>query len=218
MAPTAPDTPVDPAVFTDLPRLDALDGFVDHGTLENVRLSGERGEIVATRLSLDTVRCDGVRIAGARLPRLLARTTWWEDCDLSNCDLGDSTVRHAVLRRSRLTGLAAAQASWRDVLVEDCKLDLANFRFAKLERVVFRRCVLADADFGGSEQRHVRFDGCDLRAAQLWQSKLDNVDLRGSQLEGLGGLVDLRGARISTEQLLELAPALAGQLGIRVED
>ncbi len=164
------------------------------------------------------MRCDGLRIPGARLTRLVARTTWWEDCDLSNCDCADATLRETVVRRSRLTGLAMPQGSLRDVLFENCKLDLANFRFARLERVTFRTCVLGDADFSGSTQRDCRYQDCDMRAAQFSQVTLRDVDLRGSRLEGIGGLAGMRGARISNEQLLELAPALAAQLGLRVED
>lgn len=210
------DTPVDPALFHDLPHAGA-DALADGAELEGVRIGGEQVELNATRLSLDTVRCDALHVAGAHLPRLSALHTWWEDCDLSNCECSGAAIRHAVLRRVRLTGVELAESALRDVLVEDCKIDLANLRFAKLERVTFRRCLLNEADFSGSEQRAVRYEECDLRAAQFSQAKLHDVDLRGSKLEGLSGLGDMRGARISNEQLLELAPAMAAQLGLRVE-
>lgn len=212
------DSAVDPTVFADAPPAGSLDVLAAGAELERLRLGGDRAGVEATRMSLDTVRCDGLHIPGARLARLQAHTTWWEDCDLSNADLGGAGLRHCVMRRTRLTGLGFAEASLRDALVEDCKLDLANLRFARLERVTFRHCVLGDADFSGSTQRDVRYDGCDLRAAQFSQARLQRVDLRGSRLEGLGGLGDLRGARIGNEQLLELAPALAAHLGLRVED
>jgi len=212
------NAPVDPAVFGDAQSVESLDAFVAGAELELVRLSGDRADVEAPRLSLDTVRCDALHIPGARLARLQGHTTWWEDCDLSNADLAGAGLRHCVMRRTRLTGVSFAEASLRDALVEDCKLDLANLRFAHLERVTFRNCVLADADFSGSTQRAVRYEGCDLRATQFSQARLDRVDLRGSRLEGIGGIGDLRGARIGNEQLLELAPALAAHLGLRVED
>jgi uncharacterized protein YjbI with pentapeptide repeats len=211
-------TPVDPQLVENLPSVSATALAGERVELERVRVAGEDAELHAPRLSLDTVRCEGLRIAAAHLPRLRAYMTWWEDCDLSNADMSNADIRHAVLRRSRLTGLGAVEASLRDVLVESCKLDLANWRFAHLERVEFRACVLSDADFSSATLRTVRFDGCDLSAAQFAHAVLDDVDLRGSQLERIGGLDGLRGARIGNEQLLELAPALAAHLGLHVED
>ena len=215
---TADATPVDPELFAALPHAESLDVLVDHDELERVHLRGERAGVSATRLSLDTVRSDALHISGARLLHLNAYRTWWEDCDLSNADLGHATIRQAVLRRCRLTGLGAAEATLRDVLLDGCKLDFASFHLATLERVTFRACVLTDAELGESIQRTVRYDGCDLRAADFSKARLTAVDLRGSDLERLRGLGNLRGARISSEQLVGLAPALAVQLGIRVED
>lgn len=210
--------PFDPEVFASVSRAESLDAIADRAELEHVHLRGEREGVTATRLSLDTVRSRALHISGARLPHLIAFRTWWEDCDLSNADLGHANIRSAVLRRCRLTGLVAAEASLRDVLFESCKLDFASFHLATLERVTFRDCVLSDAELGESIQRTVRYDGCDLRAADFSKARLTAVDLRGSDLERLRGLGNLRGARISSEQLVGLAPALAIQLGIRVED
>jgi uncharacterized protein YjbI with pentapeptide repeats len=50
------------------------------------------------------------------------------------------------------------------------------------------------------------------------RATLSRVDLRGADLSGLDGLAHLRGAVISGDQLLELAPALAEHLGIDVVD
>lgn len=212
------DSPVDPAVFAEARPAGSPAVLVAGAELELLRIGGDGSGVEAPRLSLDTVRCEALHIAGARLARMQAHTTWWEDCDLSNAVLNGAGVRHCVMRRTRLTGVDLSESSLRDALVEDCKLDLANLRFARLQRVTFRNCLLGEADFSGATLRGVRYEGCDLRAAQFSQAKLERVDLRGSQLEGIGGLGDLRGARISNEQLLELAPALAAHMGLRVED
>ncbi len=59
---------------------------------------------------------------------------------------------------------------------------------------------------------------CALKGADFGKATLKDVDLRGAApLEIARGLERLSGAVISTGQLLDLAPALAAAVGIRVE-
>ena len=48
-------------------------------------------------------------------------------------------------------------------------------------------------------------------------SRLTDVDLRGADLDTVRGIASLKGATVSFEQLMTLAPALAEELGLRVE-
>jgi uncharacterized protein YjbI with pentapeptide repeats len=95
------------------------------------------------------------------------------------------------LRGCRFTGLGLVEATLEDVVLDDCKLDLANFRGAKLARVIFRGCVLTAADFGGATLEGVRFDHCHLEETDFNGTELTDVDLRGSDLR-LGGDVAAR--------------------------
>lgn len=47
---------------------------------------------------------------------------------------------------------------------------------------------------------------------------LTDVDLRGLELGAIGGVDSLRGATISSGQLIEFAPLLATHLGLQVRD
>jgi hypothetical protein len=47
---------------------------------------------------------------------------------------------------------------------------------------------------------------------------MSDVDLRGSDLSVRGAATSLRGAVVTPLQLMELAPVLAAEAGIRVED
>jgi hypothetical protein len=49
------------------------------------------------------------------------------------------------------------------------------------------------------------------------QAKLQDVDLRGATLAAIDGLTDLRGATISHDQLVMIAPLLAASIGHKVE-
>ncbi|MFF3939162.1 pentapeptide repeat-containing protein [Streptomyces phaeofaciens] len=165
------------------------------------------------------------------------------DCALTGCALDGTRLHHARLLDSVLTGIRGvgtqlAESTLRDVELVDArlggtqlhgavlervvvrggKIDYLNLRQARLRDVVFESCVLVEPDFGGARLERVEFVDCALRSADLTAATLTDVDLRGaSELTLAAGVDRLAGAVISAGQLLDLAPVLAGQLGIRVE-
>jgi uncharacterized protein YjbI with pentapeptide repeats len=126
-------------------------------------------------------------------------------------------ARATTFRSSRMTGIQLNECELREVLFEDTRLDMANFRLARLERVTFRDCSLTEADFADAELDTVRFERCRLRGAGFRDARCRATDLRGSSLEDLDGAGGLAGATIDAVQLMELAPALARHVGLRVE-
>ena len=64
----------------------------------------------------------------------------------------------------------------------------------------------------------LRFERCRVAVLDVTRAALTRVDLRGAELSGLRGLASLRGATITSGQLLDLAPALAEHLGVTVVD
>ena len=133
-------------------------------------------------------------------------------------DLAEATLRDVEVLDARLGGAQAHGSVWERVVVRGGKIDYLNLREAKLRDVVFEGCVLVEPDFGGARLERVEFVDCALRAADLTGATLTDVDLRGAgELDVAAGLDRLSGAVISTGQLLDLAPALAAQLGLRVE-
>jgi uncharacterized protein YjbI with pentapeptide repeats len=133
-------------------------------------------------------------------------------------DLADATLRDVEMRDARLGGTQAHGAVLERVLIRGGKLDYLNLRTARLKDVVFDNCVLVEPDFGGARLERVEFVGCVLKDADLTAVTLADVDLRGAaELSIARGLDRLSGAVISTAQLMDLAPAFAAELGIRVE-
>jgi uncharacterized protein YjbI with pentapeptide repeats len=157
---------------------------------------------------------------GAAPLRTLADAT---DAVASDLDLANRKARGLVLRRvelvrCRLTGCELAEAELADVAFEDCRLDLAGLRMAKLERVVFRNCRMADCDLYGATLTDVLFERCELRLATLSEAKVTRVDLLGCDLGGVRGVAALRGARMTWNDVLENAPLFAHALGIELVD
>ncbi|MET8942434.1 pentapeptide repeat-containing protein [Streptomyces sp. NPDC004542] len=133
-------------------------------------------------------------------------------------DLAESTLRDVELHDARLGGTQLHGAVLERVLVRGGKIDYLNLRTARLRDVVFEGCVLVEPDFGGARLERVEFVDCVLKGVDFSGVTLTDVDLRGAaSLEIARGAGQLAGAVISPGQLLDLAPVLAGELGIRVE-
>jgi uncharacterized protein YjbI with pentapeptide repeats len=187
----------------------------------------------------DTVHFDGLTLdepggAGAR----------FLECVLSDCVVQGGTLRGAGFNEVWVTGgrfVAAglAESDWQDSVVDSCvlagveafgarlrrvvfrrcKLDSVNLRGALLRDVVFEDCLLREVDLAGGKLSGVRFPGSTLERLRLGRATLERTDLRDAvRLDLADGYDALRGATISTAQLLDIAPALAHALGITVAD
>ncbi|QOV37493.1 pentapeptide repeat-containing protein [Streptomyces ferrugineus] len=133
-------------------------------------------------------------------------------------DLAEATLRDVELVDARLGGVQLHGAVLERVVIRGGKIDYLNMRKAKLRDVVFEGCVLVEPDFGGARLERVEFVDCAVKGVDLTGAGLADVDLRGAvELEIARGVDRLAGAVLSTSQLLDLAPVLAAQLGIRVE-
>ena len=132
-------------------------------------------------------------------------------------DLAETGWQDATLTRCALAGVEAFSSTLRRVTFRDCKLDSVNFRDSTLRDVTFENCLMRDVDFGSARLNRVAFGGCTL-GADFSKATLARVDLRGAELRITAGYESLRGARISTVQLIGLAPMLAQHLGLTVED
>jgi uncharacterized protein YjbI with pentapeptide repeats len=137
-----------------------------------------------------------------------------ENGDFSNTRALGSSLRRVELHLCRLTGIELAESAWNDVVLTECRADLAGFRHARLERVVFRDCRLEEADFGGAALTDVVFERCELRRASFAGSRVARVQLAGCDLAELVGVEALRGARMPWNDVLQNAPLFAQALGI----
>lgn len=187
---------------------------VEGARLESAELGGVTwGSARFENVHLVGVGFDGSKLRGASLVDLLG-----ERVGAANGDWGGATLRRVAFRESRLTGIDFGEARLTDVSFEDCKLDYANFRHSEIDQVTFEGCALAEADFQGARIRRTRFSGCTLDRADFTKAELEEVDARGSTIALAGSVLNLRGLTIDSVQLIDLALALAGEIGINVED
>lgn len=190
------------------------DGDYDGLEFRQTDFAGQDGggarfmDCALTECVLDEVRLSRARVLDSVLAGVRGVGT----------DFAEATLRDVELTDARLGGTQLHGAGLERVLVRGGKIDFLNLRGARLKDVVFEGCVLVEPDFGGARLERVEFVDCALKGADLSGATLKDVDLRGAaSLEIARGVDRLSGAVISTAQLLDLAPVLAGELGIRVE-
>ncbi|MEV3950561.1 pentapeptide repeat-containing protein [Streptomyces halstedii] len=186
---------------------------------------------------------DGVRFEEVDLADEAGPGARFMDCELRGCALDRTELPRARFLDSLLTdvrgvGTNLAGASLRDVEIVDArlggtqlhgavlervvvrggKIDYLNLRTARLKDVVFEGCVLSEPDFGEAQLTRVEFRDCVVRRADFNAVRMESVDLRTvAELDIARGVDRLAGAVISPTQLMELAPAFAAQIGVRVE-
>ncbi|GII92217.1 pentapeptide repeat-containing protein [Sinosporangium siamense] len=95
---------------------------------------------------------------------------------------------------------------------------IKRFRVSTFESTVFRDCILAKADFQNADLRGVRFERCDLTGAQFSQAQMAGARFTDCALLGVNGVTSFAGATVSSRDAQELLHALAGALGITVEE
>ena len=143
---------------------------------------------------------------------------WLHGCQLNGTDLAETNWLDAELVTSVLAGTALFDAQFVRVTLFGCKLVGTNFRGAVLREVAFVNCTLRDVDFGEAKLTDVTFPGSTLTGLRFEQATASKVDFReATELDIHGGHESLRGTRITTMQLLDLAPAFAQALGITVD-
>lgn len=185
---------------------------VDH-PIEQAAAAELLAEAQLKERELAAVELDGAAVPGLRLMDVVVRGGAWPNLQ----------AREATLERVETTGLDAIgiqlpEASLSDCTFLDCRLDLASFRFAKLERVVFERCRLDEADFYEASLRSVRLDACTLTGATFAGATFDRCELRGCELTDLAGVERLRGVRMPWPDVVQIAGLLAAAAGIEIVD
>ena len=184
---------------------DAVD-FVDLDLTEQDAGDARFLECRLLRCSLDGASMRRARIVGS----LLA------DANATSLDLSDSTWRDGEIAGGRLGALSLAGASLTGVRVHGGRFGFVNLIGAHLEDVVFEGCEVASLGAHSAQLRRVTFVDCTVDELDVTGAALTEVDLSGARLRSLIGVENLRGATIAEDQLTDLAPVLAAQLGLEV--
>lgn len=185
---------------------------------------------------LESVRYADLRVARLDLAGALVSMSRFEDVSADETGLKGARLHEVELERVNLPVVRAARSQWRDVKVNGrigsleayeaqwksvhfvgCKLSFVNLRGAELMDIAFTDCTIDELDLISATARRVRFENTRVGSLNVRQAKLQDVDLRGATLGSIDGLTDLRGATVSHDQLVMIAPLLAASIGLNVE-
>jgi uncharacterized protein YjbI with pentapeptide repeats len=178
----------------------------------------ELAALAAPGLRFEAARLQRVDLGGSRLAHLALSDVELEGCNLANADVRGGSLWRGLVLRSRLTGLSWTEGLLREVVLRDCRIDLASFAATRLDQVVFERCLLMQADLQEAQLRAVRFVDCDLTEADLTDARFDTCEMRGCTLDGVRGAQRLRGVAMPWPDVLAAAGTFAAALGIEVRD
>lgn len=193
-----------------------VEGDYDTVHLDGVRVGPGTRAAGARFLEAALTGCvlDGADLRGARF-----NDVWASGCRITGCTLAGGQWLDTSVVGSSLAGVELYDAVLRRVTFLRCKLDSVNLRATALHDVVFEDCVLRDVDFAEARLDGVAFPGTRIEQARLGRATLKDADLRGAvRIDLADGYDALRGAVITPAQLLDLAPELAGALGLTVAE
>ncbi|HEY9290025.1 MAG TPA: pentapeptide repeat-containing protein [Microlunatus sp.] len=181
-----------------------------------------------TGVDLAGLESDYAEASGSRFGEVVMASSVWRhaaiaDCSFTGCDLAnaefiESGWQRVELRRSRMLGLHVAGCRWKNVIIADTMINLANLRFLQAERVRFENCTLVGTDFGSSQLTDVVFADCDLTETEFSNASLTRVRFERCRLVRIGGVAGLAGASIDRADLLQLAESLAAAVGITIDE
>ena len=207
----------------DLPELEPKE-LIDVDADEELTLSGVLVEgddldpVVARRIDIEESELRGVTIAAAKMPGLQLNDVILRDCDLSNVQGRGGAMTRVEINHSRFVGFDISEGRVDDLRVSNASMTLASFARAGLQSVVFDGVNLSEASFMDARMNAVAFVNCNLAGADFRGAAIKGCAIRGSSLDGIVGIESLSGLAMPWPDLLESAGALAGALGIKVED
>lgn len=129
-----------------------------------------------------------------------------------------SVLRDVEFNGGRLGAVEAYDVAGRSVSFRSCRLNYLNLRGSRLTDIAFSDCQIDELDLGQARVERMSFSDSRIGTLSMHNATLKDVDLRGADLNAVNGAESLKGATISTQQLLDLAPQLARELGIHVAE
>lgn len=170
-------------------------------------------------IEVGTCRFERVNVSETRIRHGMFSDALFERCDLANVNAADSSLLNSHFAGCRLTGLSWTNGLLREVLFEDCRMNLAGFRFTRFKPVVvFRNCELGRVNFQNADLTGARFERCDLTGAQFSNAKMTGARFEECTLLDISGVTSFNGAIVKSGDALGLAYTLAGALGITIEE
>jgi uncharacterized protein YjbI with pentapeptide repeats len=203
-------------------RLENLTDVAEPDFQRGGRYDGARySRVAADGLDLGGVDFIDCEFQGAVFNEAQLRGSTFRDCILEELYApvflaARSAWREVEIRNARLGSAELHESGWQSVRIDGGKLDFLNLRGAKLTDVLISDCIINELDLGSATGTRVALKNCTIGSLDFTGAKLQDFDIRGTELRGISGLGSLGGVVIDDVQLALLAPLLAAHLGLKV--
>lgn len=192
-------------------------------------MSNQKSIVAMIHKPMDAVRkieitSDAIDLVG-EISSLVVDAGEYRSLDMMNAKLSQCSAMNVISYRAslircsftkcRLTGLQLPDAHIKDAVFEDCLLELSNFRNVQFERCHFKNCDLREADFAGSNLKNVLFENCEFAGVDFSNASCARVEFEETNLSEIKGISGLKGATMTEQNLIEIAPLLAREWGIK---
>ena len=178
--------------------------------IEHADLDGLRRQAVTYR-ETELVRAHA---AQARFTECRFLDVRFDALDAPDLVASGSTWRDVEIVGSRLGTFGLYEATVSGVRFDRCKIGFLGLLGATVHDVVVEHCVVEEVDLSDATATRVAFHDTSIGQLRLSGARLSHVDLRSARLGLVDPVAGLRGAVVTVEQILDLAPSLATELGI----
>jgi uncharacterized protein YjbI with pentapeptide repeats len=208
---------VSPLSLADLPDAEPAAALDPAGT-DGCRIAGAVLDAV-TRTGVTYRETEFVHAtaSGARLSRCRFLDVRFDRLDAPDVLGSDSTWRRVELASSRVGTLGLDGSTVSGVRLDHCKIGFLGLQRADVHDLLIEHSSVDELDLTAAVASRVAVRDSRISHLRIGDARLSHVDLRQARLEEVDPVAGLRGAAITFEQLLELAPALARALGILVD-
>lgn len=195
----------------------ASDGLSEETQWWQHELTGEALGTVADNFEIEQCRLSRVDFSNGHWER-----GQWRNCEVRDSNFANVQAEQCLIQRStfhtvRGTGLQWADGTIKDVTFDGCRLDLSGFRFTTMSHIIFSGCRLSGVDLTNAKMSNILFDHCDLTGAKLDHASMAGCQLTECSLDGISGIEALRGARVTSSDLMSLTYSLAAACGIIID-
>jgi uncharacterized protein YjbI with pentapeptide repeats len=205
-----------------LPRLlsvpdDVIELFKDDDTISGVHIQSTwLSAADLDRKHLTESLLTYVDFSKMNVPRFGVLDCEFKNCNFTTAKFPESSWQRVKIDGARCSGLQITNGTLRDITFNNCKLELVNLRFSRLENVLFENCVIDDVDFYDAKLKNVHFINCTINEITFASARMMSVDISQSTIQGIKGINSLKGVTISYDQLMQFAPSFAAEFGIKV--
>lgn len=152
---------------------------------------------------------ENVTFADINLDGLEVINCVFKSCDFSGVRSVDSNIHKSEFVDCKMSGSIFSESMFYNVTFKNIIGNYFTARFSEFKNSFFDGCNLVSSDLQDSKFNKVYIEDSDLTSAILLGVKLEGIDLRSNTVEGLSlRIEDIKGAKITTMQVLEFAKLL----------